>query len=151
MGFQKKEFEANMQNDYRDGWAELLSGGPDKRECLYKFFETEEMRPRFKGPEGCQYYAEIMEIATKAGAPADEVRERLVPLLDKEHFEVFANQLMKNFMKNGGLNRALEKVAEKRKADAQARTQELLRRHEEAVVLIESEKKKRGWLGRLFS
>jgi hypothetical protein len=137
-----------MNEENRDKLFRMLAADADSREAVYEFLETPNMREILKGPAGIEFYTEIIEIADKARAPLDEVRNRLEPLLDQVAFEKHCRKMVNDFVDSGGFERALHKLVERDKAEHQ----ELLRRMDEAQKIFEEEDKKRkGFFGRLFS
>jgi hypothetical protein len=136
-----------MNEEMRKDMFQLFSGDPQSREIVYKFFEEEKMRAFLKGEGGVAYYEELIDIATKANAPLDEVRGRLMPLLDQERFEARLKELTGNFLRSGGMARALDKTLEAREATLN----EKRRRFEEVKAIIEQEKENKSWWKRLIS
>ena len=142
--------DAEMRNDF----LRLLKGGPEEREYLYHFHETNEStRELLKGEGGIEYYEEIIEIATEAGAPLEEVRNRFIPLLDKEKLDEYVRKAVEAAIKKGGgIQKVLEGAIEAKKARIDAELEEKRQRLKEAEILFaEMEKSRKSWWKRLFS
>ena len=78
-----------LDNQMVSEWHMLLAGNSEKREFLYEFLEEQKI---LKGPDGIKIYTQIIAIATGAGAPMNEVYDRLTPLLDKERYAEFTGK-----------------------------------------------------------
>ena len=74
-----------MDEQIREKWLNLLRGDAQTRNEFYKFFEDYRV---LKTENGVTIYKDILEIAKEAGVPLDEVRQRLIPLLDQKRPEV---------------------------------------------------------------
>lgn len=132
-----------ISGEMKTVFLKLFGGDSESREVVYSFYEkSERLRAYLKGEHGTRYYAEIIEIAAKAGAPLEEVRERFIPLLDQHRFAEYTKQLVADAIKNGVFTRALQKLAEQKKTEVE----ELSRRHKEASAIIEEEKTKQDKL-----
>lgn len=138
-----------LSDEMKADFLQMLGGDSESREVVYHFHETNPaIRALLKGERGIPYYAEIIEIATKADAPLEEVRARFLPLLDQDRLEEYIQTTMTEMIKSGAFSRALQKLAEQKKTEVE----ELRRRHKEAWAVIEEEKRKRkSWFQRLFS
>lgn len=74
-----------MKEEMREKWLKRLRGDVQERDSFYKFFED---YPVLKTENGVTIYKNILEIAEEAGVPLEEVRGRLIPLLDHERPDV---------------------------------------------------------------
>ena len=100
-------------------WRQLLAGDVAQRQRLYAFFRTPTMLKLLEGPEGLFVYEEIISIAVDAGAPLDEVRSALVPLVGEERIDALATELVGKLLKSGQFERAIEKSLAQMKLEAQ--------------------------------
>jgi hypothetical protein len=112
-----------FDNDITSELRRLLAGGPDLRRRLYCFFKSDTMLALLKGPHGVFLYEEIISLAVDAGAPMDEVRAELIPLVGEERIDALVNQLVSKFLGSGGLERALNKSLAEMKLETERKRQ----------------------------
>ncbi|NOT08485.1 MAG: toll/interleukin-1 receptor domain-containing protein [Gemmatimonadales bacterium] len=110
-------FKRNMLTD----WRQLLAGDAEQRQKLYAFFRTPAMRALLSGPEGVFAYEEIVSIAVDAGAPLEEVRSQLIPLVGEERIDALATELIGKFLRSRQFERAVEKSLAQMKLETQRR------------------------------
>jgi hypothetical protein len=110
-------FNRNMLTD----WRRLFAGDAEQRQQLYAFFRTPTMLALLSGPEGVFAYEEIISIAVDAGAPLDEVRAQLFPLVGEERIDALATELIGKFLRSGQFERAVEKSLAQMKLETQRR------------------------------
>lgn len=102
-------------------WRRLLAGDVAQRQQLYAFFETPAMRALLEGSDGVFVYEEIISIAVDGGAPLDEVRSALIPLVGEERIDALATDLIGKLLKSGQFERAVEKSLAQMKLETQRR------------------------------
>jgi hypothetical protein len=102
-------------------WRQLLAGDLAQRQRLYAFFETPRMLALLKGPEGIFVYEEIISIAVDAGAPLEEVRAVMFPLVGEERIDELATELIGKFLRSGQFERAVEKSLAQLKLETRRR------------------------------
>jgi hypothetical protein len=148
-----KQKDSIIPSDMRGELLELFAKGPEvsnAREVIFEFLEGETMRPIFSSDRGLALFEEVIEIASNAGAPLEEVRARIIPLIGEERFKAYANEKVLNLMKSGAFGDALEKVAESKKQEYERKQRGLIEL-KAAIYDAEQEQKKKSWVRRLFS
>jgi len=114
-----------ISDELKKDWLEMFAGGPERREAMYRFFEQPKTRAYFQGAEGVARYAEVIEIASKAGAPLEEVRGRLMPLVDQEELKAYAEKAIKGFINSGSFEKTLDDLATRKEKELQAKKERL--------------------------
>jgi hypothetical protein len=85
---------AMLPQQLRTEWLDLFSRGAESRAMIYRFLEMDKYRAVLRGPDGIALYEEVIELASQAGAPLEEVRGRMMPLLDQQAFDAHMENMV---------------------------------------------------------
>lgn len=111
-----------MKEEIREMWLKRLRGDAQERNSFYEVFEQV---PMLKYEHGVTIYKNILEIANEAGVPLEEVRSRLIPLLDHERPDVQLIAIGDRHLRNVAAKKSKKNSSKAGEPDAEEERQEI--------------------------